>query len=109
MLLIPVLGRQRQVDLCEFKASLIYIQNKYQGYRYVSLCVHTHTHTHTLRLVVVVDREIEIDRYGEKGEKKRQSHHNSLLFSCHLRTLFLPQLHSFFSTVVQSPSTMAAD
>jgi hypothetical protein len=24
MLLIPALGRQRQVDLCEFKASLVY-------------------------------------------------------------------------------------
>jgi hypothetical protein len=24
MLLIPVLGRQRQADLCKFKASLIY-------------------------------------------------------------------------------------
>jgi hypothetical protein len=27
MLLIPALGRQRQVDFCKFKASLVYIIN----------------------------------------------------------------------------------
>ena len=27
MLLIPTFGRQRQVDICEFKASLAYIAN----------------------------------------------------------------------------------
>jgi hypothetical protein len=27
MPLVPALGRQRQVDICEFKASLIYIES----------------------------------------------------------------------------------
>ena len=42
--LIPALGRQKQVDLCEFKARLVYMEfQDSQGYTEK----HTHTHTHT--------------------------------------------------------------
>ena len=36
MPLIPALGRQKQVDLCEFEASLVYkskFQDRHQSYR----------------------------------------------------------------------------
>jgi hypothetical protein len=35
MLLIPALGRQKQSDLCEFKASLVYIVNSRDSQKYV--------------------------------------------------------------------------
>ena len=46
--LIPAPRRQRQVDLCEFKASLVYkslFQNRLQSYRETLSCPPQHTHT----------------------------------------------------------------
>ena len=51
-LLIPALGRQRQMDLCEFEASLVY-KGSFRTARtitqkvHISKYTHTHKHTHT--------------------------------------------------------------
>ena len=56
MPLIPAFGRLRQVDLCEFKASLVYrvssrtartVTQRNTVSKNKTTHTHTHTHTHT--------------------------------------------------------------
>ena len=67
--LIPVLGRQKQSGLCEFKVSLVYGESCRTGSKVTKkFCLEKHTNKKIVKEIQLVNTEIE-DLLSERSSK----------------------------------------